>query len=176
MTAQQPEARPPLPLILRVLSGLGAVIVFLVALVVSFGATIGTPVGLFLARRSARRRNRLPTRIGSFFGAIGASAVLGVVIWAVLFSVMPRPSQEELDRAAAEAKTRQAVKLPSWYSKAFPQAAKTDSATERLMRSPQFFRVFIGVGAVMIGAFMGVIGGSLGWCASLLLGLARAGP
>jgi hypothetical protein len=170
MTAPPPTALSPA---LRVLSGAGAVIAAVVAFFISLGAALGAPVGLALVRRSARRRNRPPTRIGLLFGSIIASAITGIVIWGAVVSFVPRPSQKELDSAVDQAQARRATRLPAWYSKTFPQAARTDSTTKEMMRSPQFFRAIMMLGAVMWGLFLGAIGGSLGWCASLLLGIAR---
>ncbi len=140
------------PLIVRLLGGSGAVIVFLIALIASLGAALGAPLGLFLVRRRARRRNRHAT-------------VVGVVIWGVFGSLMPRPTPEELNRP---------TKLPAWYTKAFPQVARADSASDQLMRSPGFVRAALVMGAVIVGVIFGVIGGSLGWCADILLGFARS--
>ena len=69
------------PLIVRLLGGSGAVIVFLIALIASLGAALGAPLGLFLVRRRARRRNRHASRIASFVGAVASATVVGVVIW-----------------------------------------------------------------------------------------------
>ncbi len=153
------------PLIVRLLGGSGAVIVFLIALIASLGAALGAPLGLFLVRRRARRRNRHTSRIASFVGAVASATVVGVVIWGVFGSLMPRPTPEELNGS---------TKLPAWYTKAFPQAARTDSASEQLMRSPGFLRAALVMGSVIIGLILGVIGGSLGWCADILLGFARS--
>jgi len=87
---------------------------------------------------------------------------------------MPRPTEDQLNNAVTESQTRQ-TKLPAWYTKMFPQAARTDSASERLMRSPQFVKTAMIMGALIVGLLLGVIGGSLTWCASLLLSLARLG-
>lgn len=159
---------------LRVLSGAGGFIVAIVAFFVSLGAALGAPIGLAFVRRSARRRNRQPTRLALLFGSIIASAIAGIVIWGVLISFVPRPSQKDLDRAVDQAQARRETRLPAWYAKTFPQAARTDSATNEMMRSPQLFRTFMMFGAVMLGVFLGAIGGSLAWCASRLLSLSRA--
>src|SRR6059036_3378371 len=81
------------PLIVRLLGGSGAVIVFLIGLIASLGAALGAPLGLFLVRRRARRRNRHASRIASFVGAVASATVVGVVIWGVFGSLMPRPPQ-----------------------------------------------------------------------------------
>lgn len=160
--------------VLRVLSGIGGFIVAVLAFFVSLGAALGAPIGLAFARRSARRRNRQPTRLGLFFGSIIASAITGIAIWGVLVAFIPRPSQKELNSAVDQAQARRESRLPAWYSKTFPQAERTDSATNEMMRSPQFFRAFMLFGAVILGGFFGAVGGSLGWCASRLLTFARA--
>lgn len=165
-------SRPPL---IRVLSGIGAVFVFFAALVASFGAAVGAPLGIYLVRRWAARRQRLPNRIASLFGAVAASSLIGAVIWTVLVSRMPGPTQEELNRAATEAHSHPAVRLPAWYPKVFPQAARSDSASEKLLRSPGFMRMVMVMSVFIVAAVLGVIGGSLGWCAALLLAIATTG-
>jgi len=164
----------PKPLVVRLLAGSAGVIVALVAVVFSLGAAIGAPFGMYFVARWARRRNREPNRIASLFGAVAAASVLGAVLWAVIFALMPRPTEDQLNNAVTESQTRQ-TKLPAWYTKMFPQAARTDSASERLMRSPQFVKTAMIMGALIVGLLLGVIGGSLTWCASLLLSLARLG-
>ena len=116
-------SRPP---IVRLLGGIGAVIVFLIALLASLGAALGAPLGLHLVRRWARRRDRRANRIASLFGAVAASTGVAAVIWGLFFALMPRPSQEQFNAALNEAQS-QPAKLPAWYTKMFPQAARTDS-------------------------------------------------
>ncbi|HLZ44735.1 MAG TPA: hypothetical protein VKQ05_03560 [Gemmatimonadales bacterium] len=159
---------------LRVLSGIGGFIVAVAAFFVSFGAALGAPIGLAFARRSARRRNREATRLGLFFGSMTASAITGIAIWGVLAAFIPQPSQKALNSAVDQAQARRESRLPEWYSKTFPQAVSTDSATNEMLRSPRFYRAFMLFIAAMIGAFLGAVGGSLGWCASGLLTHARA--
>ena len=170
-------ASSPTPLIVRVLSGIAGVVICIVALVGSLGAALGAPIGLYLVARWARRRKRQPNRIASLFGAVVGSSVLAVLIWGLIFLLMPRPTQDQLNSAVTEAQ-RQPTKLPEWYTRLFPQAAaaRTDSVSERLMRSPGFVKATLIMGAVIMGLFLGIIGGSLTWCASLLLSLARAAP
>jgi len=48
--------------------------------------------------------------------------------------------------------------------------------SQRLMRSPGFVRATLIMGAVITGLFLGIIGGSLTWLASMLLNLARSAP
>jgi len=166
---------PPRPFIVRLLSGILGVVICLVALVGSLGAALGAPVGMYLVARWTRRRERQPNRIASLFGAVVASSVLAVLIWGMVFLLMPRPTQDQLNSAVTEAQ-RQPTKLPEWYTRLFPQVARTDSVSERVMRSPGFVKATLIMGAVITGLFLGIIGGSLAWCASMLLNLARSVP
>jgi MFS family permease len=151
------------------------VIVFVIAVVVSLGAALGAPLGLFLVRRWTIRHNRRPNRIASLVGAVLTSSVAGAAVWLVLFAVAPRPTQEELRTAAKQSQKSPPIKLPAWYSKAFPQTARTDSATQQLIQSRGFMTATLVFGAVFLGLFCGVIGGSLGWCAAVLLRVAWPG-
>jgi len=130
---------------------------------------------MYLVARWASRRERQPNRIASLFGAVVASSVLAMLIWGMVFLLMPRPTQDQLNSAVTEAQ-RQPTKLPEWYTRLFPQAARTDSVSQRLMRSPGFVRATLIMGAVITGLFLGIIGGSLTWLASMLLNLARSAP
>ena len=164
------SSRPP---IVRLLGGSGAVIVFLIALLASLGAALGAPLGMQLVRRWARRRDRRANRIASLFGAVAACTGVAAVIWGLFFALMPRPSQEQFNAAMNEAQS-QPAKLPAWYTKIFPQAARTDSASKQLMQSPGFVRAVIVMTVALLAVFLGVIGGALGWCADMLLGFARS--
>lgn len=180
MDDSSPEvAKPPLPLLVRLLSGVAGVVVFLVGFVVSFGAIVAAPVGLWLVRRRAERLGRPVSRIAALVGSAFASMALGILLWSLLFAMIPRPTTADLQSAAAEAQHRQTVKLPDWYLKAFPQAARYDSASRAMVQSPTFMRMMLVVSAVFAGGFFGTIGGTLGWCGTTLLGFAwsrRRGP
>ena len=164
----------PRPFIVRLLAGSAGVIVSLIAVLSSLGAAIAAPFGMYFVARWARRRNREPNRIASLFGAVAAASVVGAVVWGLIFSLMPRPTEDQLNTAVTESQAR--AKLPAWYTKMFPQAARTDSASQRLMRSPQFVKTVMILSAAIMGVLLGVIGGALTWCASLLLRFARSGP
>ncbi|HTI05071.1 MAG TPA: hypothetical protein VL549_07130 [Gemmatimonadales bacterium] len=159
----------------RVLSGVGAVLVFLVGLLMSLGAALGAPLGIWLMRRRARRRGRQAGGIALLFGGVLSSVVFAALVWTVVFTLLPNPSQKELRGAVAESQ-RRPVKMPDWYNKAFPQAAQADSASQRVMDSPQFMRMSIFILGAFLALFCGVIGGSAGWLADRLLGFARAAP
>jgi hypothetical protein len=162
-------------MVVRVLSGLGAVLVFLLGLLCSLGAGLGAPIGIWLIRRRARRRERRASGIAVLFGGVFASVLFAALIWTVIFAVAPQPSQKELRGAVAESQ-RRPVKMPDWYTKAFPQAAQADSASERVLESPQFMRISIFIFGGFLALVCGVIGGGAGWLADRLLGYARAAP
>lgn len=165
------------PLIVRIICGVAGALLALVSVVVSLGAAIGAPFGMYFVARWARRRGRETGRLALLFGAVAASSVFAAIVWGAIFALLPQPTQKQLDTAVAEQQTTQA-KLPEWYTKMFPKVAtaRTDSASEKLMRSPQFMKTALVMGAAMVGGFLGVIGGSLTWCAAILLSLARASP
>jgi hypothetical protein len=64
------------------------------------------------------------------------------------------------------------VKLPAWYAKAFPQAARADSASQKLIQSPGFIRMTLIFAAILLALFFGVLGGVSGWGAVSLLRVA----
>lgn len=166
-SASSPAA--PIPFIIRVLSGLTGVAVFAIGLVISFGAILASPLGTLLARRWAKRHDRPPTRISSLVGAVLASAALGVLLWSALFALMPRPRSEDLDSALRRSQSSPAVRLPDWYTKAFPQAAAAESASQQMIRSPEFRKMTFLLASIFAGVFFGVLGGVTGWGALSLL-------
>jgi len=175
MTGALEAPRPRIPLLLRVLSGVGGAVVFLLGLVVSLGAIIAAPVGIWLVRRSAQRRGLQVNRIASLVGSVVASMALATALWSLLFVFVPRPSQRQFQSATAQAQTRNPVKLPAWYTKAFPQAARLDSANRAMLQSPGFMRLAFVLSAIFAGLLFGFIGGALGWCGSALVSMAWDG-
>src|SRR6059036_2166080 len=116
-----------IPFIIRLLSGIGGVIVFLVGCVVSLGAGLAAPLGMFLMQRSANRHNRRPSRIASLVGAVLASSAAAAAVGLALFALAPRPTQQNLRTAFTEAQQQPPPKMPDWYTRVFPQTARTDS-------------------------------------------------
>jgi hypothetical protein len=97
---------------------------------------------------------------------------LGILLWSLFLAMIPRPTTAELQSVAAQARNRQSVKLPDWYLRAFPQAARYDSTSRAMVQSPTFFRTMLIVSALFAGGLFGTIGGTLGWCGTTLLVLA----
>lgn len=153
---------------LRILSGVAGVVVCLLGFVASCGAIVAAPVGLWLVRRRARRRELPLSRIASLVGSVLVSMVLAIALWSLFAIAVPKPTLQDI-QSASQAQQRKPVKLPDWYTKAFPQASRYDSASQAMVKSPGYFRTAFIVGAVFIGGFFGTIGGVFGWCASILL-------
>ena len=177
-----PDSAPPsdtavarIPFVVRLLSGLGGVIVFLVALAVSLGAALAAPLGMFLMQRSAKRHNRRPSRIASLVGAVLASSAAAAAVGLMLFALAPRPTQQNLRTAFTQAQQQPPPKMPDWYTRVFPQAARTDSATQQLMQSREFLTATLILSAVFVALLLGLLGGALGWCGSTLLRVAWSG-
>jgi len=162
-------------LILRILSGIAGVVVFLIALVFSLGAAIAAPVGMLLVRRWTARHNRRSSAVASLFGAVLATSAAAACLLLVVFALAPRPTTEDLVKAARENQQQPVVKMPDWYTKAFPQTARTDSATQQLIRSPGFMTVTLVMGGAFTALLLGGIGGTLGWCGSRLFRIAWVG-
>ena len=166
------STKPPLPALLRLLSGVAGVVVLLVGFALSLGAIVAAPVGMWLVRRRAQRLGRPVSRIAALVGSVFASMVLGILLWSLFIAMVPRPTAADLQSTATQAQQRQTVKLPDWYLKAFPQAARYDSASRAMVQSPSFMRIMLVVSAIFLGGFFGTIGGTLGWCGTILLGVA----
>lgn len=179
VTSPSDSAERRIPFAIRLLSGVGGVLVFLLGLVLSLGAAIAAPLGMFLVHRWTIRHNRRPSRIASLVGAVLTSSAAAAALWLILFVLMPRPSQHEMETAVTNAQQRPHVKLPDWYTRVFPQAARADSttrlATQQLMQSRAFRTAMVVLGAVFVGVFFGVLGGTVGWLGSTLMAVAWSG-
>lgn len=165
----------PTPFIVRVLSGIGAIVVFVIGLVVSFGAVLGGPLGIWLVSRRARRRDRQPSRIAMLFGAVSTSSLAAALLWSALLAFAPRPTTPELE-AAVKQQSQSSAKVPDWYVKMFPQSAQADSATERLIQSPGFIKATVIFVILFIAVFFGVLGGVAAWGGHALLRIALTPP
>jgi len=168
-------AEHPPRIALRVVSGIGGTLVLFVAAVLTLGTALAAPVGMLLVRRWAVRRNRYVTRVASWFGAALASSVAVALVCVVLISLLPRGTFREIRKTTVESQAHPVVTLPRWYTRAFPQAAASDSLTHQLVRSPAFVIVSGTLGLVIASAFCGTIAGTMGWVASMLLSYAVSG-
>lgn len=170
------QAAPqPVPLILRILSGIGGIVVFLLGLLFSLGAILAAPLGIWFVQRWRRRHDRRPSRVASLFGAITASSLFAVLMWGAIFALAPHPTQQELQSAVEQSERQPSVKLPGWYTKMFPQAARADSASRKMVQSPGFMKMALVLGAVTMVVFFGALGGGMGWASYALLHVASSG-
>ena len=97
LTTPAAQAAPkPVSLILRILSGIGGVVVFLLGLLFSVGAILAAPLGIWFVQRWRRRHDRRPSRIASLFGAITGSSLFTVLVGGAIFALGSHPTQEEL--------------------------------------------------------------------------------
>lgn len=151
----------------------GAVL-FLVALLVSLGTALAAPLGMLFVRRWTARHNRRSSVLASLMGAVLATAVTSAAVLLVVFMVRPGLRQE-IEQSSQEEQAKPA-KLPAWYTRMFPQAQRTDSATQQLVRSPAFTTLALVAAGAMTCLFVGVLGGALGWGGSSLLAFAWRGP
>ncbi|HWC75495.1 MAG TPA: hypothetical protein VG454_16325 [Gemmatimonadales bacterium] len=171
MDGTAPQLRSVSP-VLRALSALGGILAAVVGLIVSFGSLLAAPLGIWLVRRWRRRHERRPSRLAALFGGIAASTVLAAILWSILFASMPR---EEIQTAVERNRQQRPVKLPAWYTKAFPQAARADSATQQMIASPGFVKMTFVLGAAFAALFFGAVGGATGWGSYTLLRIAWSG-
>jgi len=164
--------------VIRLPSGIGGVLVFLLALIGSLGTAIAAPLGMLVVRRWTARHNRRRSVLASIVGAMLATSLAAAALFLVLFAVMPSPTQQDIQKAAREAQSKP-VQLPDWYTKTFPQSAResarADSATQQLMRNPQFMTIAMVLAGGFAALMLGALGGGLGWCGSTLLGIAFFG-
>jgi len=162
-------------ILLRVLSGIGGTILIVLAAIFTAGTALAAPLGMLFMRRRAVRLNRQPSRAASFVGAVIASSVAALILGIMLFVALPRGTIREIEQKAAESGTQSTVKAPSWYTRVFPQAARSDSAAQQLVRSRGFVVVTVVLGAAMMALFVGVVAGASGWSAAMLIVYAGRG-
>src|SRR6266581_194550 len=93
------------------------------------------------SRRRALRLDRQPSRVASFVGAVIASSVAALLLGTVLFAVLPHGTQFATSNNMPPS---HGPGRPPGCSRGIrgcflkPQAARTDSATQQLVRSPEF--------------------------------------
>ena len=167
-----PRASSVASILLRVLSGIGGTILFVLAAIFTAGTALAAPLGMFFMRRRAVRLKRQPSRLASFVGAVIASSVAALVLGIVVLVVLPHGTIREIEQKAAESGTQPTVTAPSWYTRVFPQTARGDSAAQQLVRSRGFVVVTVVLGAAMMALFIGVVAGAAGWSAAMLIGYA----
>jgi hypothetical protein len=162
-------------IVIRVLSGLAGVTLFVLAGILTAGTALAAPLGMLLMRRRALRLNRPLSRVASLVGAVIASSVAALLLCIVFFAVVPRGTIDGMERQAATSQPQPTVRMPSWYGRVFPQAARADSATRQLARSREFVVVTFIFAAVMMSLFIGLVAGASGWTAAMLLVYAGRG-
>src|SRR5438128_3053857 len=102
-------------------------------------------------------------------------SVAALILVMMLYAALMRGKMREIEQKAAESGTQSNVKAPSWYTRVFPQAARSDSAAQQLVRSRGFVVVTVVLGAAMMALFIGVIAGAAGWSAAMLIVYAGRG-
>ena len=150
----------------------------LIAALISLGTGLAAPLGMYIVHRWTVRRNRKRGVLSSIIGAMLATSLAAAALFLVLFAVMPGATKQDIQKATNEAQQKPA-QLPAWYTKMFPraaeQSARADSATQKLVQSPQFMLVAMVMGGGFAALMLGVFGGGLGWCGSTLLEIAFFG-
>jgi len=153
--------------VLRILSGVLAIILLLLFGVTTLGASLIAPFGIFLGRKIALRKGRPFTGLSSWLWAVGATTVVVVGFFMIVISLIPAEQWQAIQREIAKAQANPPPN-PSWV----PQP---DSLTAQLVHSPTFAIVTGGLGAIIGLALFGAIAGTLGWMATVLLGYAVRG-
>jgi len=156
--------------VLRVLSGVGGVVVLLTSALFTLGTSLAAPIGILVAHRRARRKDRALTAGVAWFTAAIASIIAAAIVFLALFALMPGNPFQEIQRGMTEAQTaRDTAATPAWLRKAFPQSARSDSAAKEIMKSPGFLVVTVALSLLFACVFLGALGGSAGWVGSVLL-------
>jgi hypothetical protein len=157
-------------IVLRVLSGVGGVVILLTSALLTLGASLAAPIGVFVAHRRARRSARPLTRTASWISAMIASTTLLVVGLFVVAVFIPPDAWREMQKGMAEAQAAQdTVPAPEWVKKTFPRTAQSDSLSKQVAESPGFFLLAFAVGVLFTCLFFGAVGGTVGWVASEFL-------
>ena len=157
----------------------GAALISLLGFALSLGAILGALLGIWLLARWARRRDRQPSAVAELVVAVGSATLLAGLLWSALLAAAPKFDREEF-RAAMKQQQAKPVKMPDWYTKAFPQTAQMDSATQvfsdsvtrKLAQSDAFPTVVMVFGVLMLAMMFGGVGGVTGWGARRLFRVA----
>lgn len=160
---------------LRLLSAIGGILVFLGSAVFTAGTALAAPIGILVGRRLAARKGRPFTVFGSWVSAAVASSIAVLLAFALVVVLTPAAEWREMQDAVATAQAQDTTPLPEWMTRVFPQAAKPDPVTQKVVGSPAFTIYFGIMGVVIASTFFGAIAGSAGWLGTFLLRYAWRG-
>lgn len=153
---------------LRILSGLGGVVVLIVSAVFTLGSALVAPVGMVGARILARRQGRPTTRVASWLGACIASGTVVLVGSLVVYFSMPPDTLTRIEAAADSARTDARAHPPAWLEP-MRRIAPPNPAAERLAESRPLTDAFMIIGAVLAIEIFGTFAGSAGWLGTSLI-------
>lgn len=166
-TSEDRIASSDAPIALRVVSGVAAVLLLLISAPFTFGISLAAPFGVFAGRHLAKRRGRRFTKLASWLSAAAAASIVLLLGLVLVFALMPDNFWQEVHEAALKAQAQETSRGPAWM--------KPDPVTEKIVTSQAFTTFFGIVGAVIACALFGVIAGTPGWLATLMLGYAIRG-
>lgn len=155
---------------LRIISGLGAIGLFLLSAVFTFGTSLAAPLGMFVSRRLATRNGRPFTGLRSWVSAAAASSIAVILLFAALLTLVSQEDWRQIQQAVVQAQAEQSSN-PGWLSELPPP----DPVTESIVRSTAFTAVFGMLGLIIACILLGVIAGTPGWLATVLASYAFRG-
>jgi hypothetical protein len=153
---------------LRLLGGVGGVLVLLLGALFTLGTALVAPLGMLAARILARRKGRPTTRTASWIGAcVASSAVILVGALTLYLSTSPETIQG-LEAAQDSAQANARAHPPAWVE-SMRRVAPPNPAAERVIHSHAVTQTMRIIGGVIAVEILGIIAGSAGWLGTALI-------
>lgn len=175
-SAMPARGDPFLRILLRLVSGLGGVLILAGGAMLTLGTALAAPCGVFVARRLARRKGHQLSPIASWVGASAASSIALTIIMGIGAMLLPPGTLGQIESESAAARAEPSARPPEWVTRVFPQATqRPDPVTERVINSRAFTLYFGLLGLAIAFLFLGTIAGTVGWIGFQLLVFALRG-
>jgi hypothetical protein len=165
-----------LRILLRLVSGLGGVLILAGGAMLTVGTALAAPGGIFVAGGLARRKRQQLSPIASWVGASAASSIALVIMLGIGAMLLPPGTLGQIESATAAARAEPPPRPPEWIARVFPQTTqRPDPVTERVINSRAFTLYFGLLGVAMACLILGTIAGTVGWIGVQLLVFAFRG-
>ena len=161
--------------VLRVLAGIGGVIVLLIAGLTSFGMAIIAPLAIGIAAYKKRRRGEQLSLFGSWLVGAGVTAMVTTIALGLAFTFVPELNWDRLQQQALEAPRDTSEFERMMHEMTPPSSPQADSVSKRILESPTFWRSWGVFTVAFTGILWGLLFGTIAWGGTALVSYAFTG-
>ncbi|HUF28922.1 MAG TPA: hypothetical protein VMM18_18215 [Gemmatimonadaceae bacterium] len=160
---------------MRLAAAAGGAATLVLATVFTFGTALGAPLGMAIASGLRRRRGAHLTRLAGWIAGVTGAAAVALSYAVVALSLAPDGIMDSV-REEAAAEQQRAREQPTRVERALERFQQRNAATEAMERraeamveSDTFFWMVTMIGLAIASVMVGLVAGSIGWGASVLL-------